>query len=129
MSVLVTAHAVEARLEAALAPLGLSLPKLGVLHHLAVTGAPVPLRALAEHQGCVPSNITQLVDRLEREGLVERRDDPADRRSVRAVLTAAGERAYARGMQALADAQGAIVRAIGPAEAAHLQSILAHLAA
>jgi DNA-binding MarR family transcriptional regulator len=45
---------------------------------------------LAEQQGCAASNITQLVDRLEAEGLVQRIDDPDDRRSVRAQLTEQG---------------------------------------
>lgn len=36
------------------------------------------------------SNVTGLVDRLERRGLVERRDDQGDRRAYRVVLTPAG---------------------------------------
>jgi DNA-binding MarR family transcriptional regulator len=36
---------------------------------------------------CVRSNITQLIDRMQAEGLVRRIPDPQDRRSVRAALT------------------------------------------
>lgn len=38
------------------------------------------------------SNVTGLVDRLEKRGLVIRRDDARDRRAYRVVLTAAGRR-------------------------------------
>jgi len=47
----------------------------------------------------VKSNVTQLVDRLEADGLVERTADPNDRRSRIAVLTAAGRKAFTRGME------------------------------
>ena len=90
-------HAVEARLEAALEPLGLSLAKFGALAQLAAAGEPLPLSTLAERRACVRSNITQLVDRLEAEGLVKRSDDPRDRRSVRAELTDEGRAAMRLG--------------------------------
>src|SRR5437870_8655754 len=123
-SFLETAGAVEAKLEAAVSPVGLSLAKLGVLHPLAEAGQPLPLSQLAERQHCVRSNITQLIDRLEKDGLVRRRADPADRRSVLAELTAAGEQAHAKGMRLLADAQRAIVNGLKASDAASLKSAL-----
>src|SRR5437016_14265861 len=123
-SFLETAEAVEARLEAAVNPLGLSLAKLAVLHFLADAKEPLPLSALAERQHCVRSNITQLVDRLEKDGLVRRRPDPDDRRGVLAALTPAGEQAYAKGMRALVEAQQAIVRALSAGDAKSLKSAL-----
>jgi len=44
----------------------------------------------------VRSNITQLMDRLEKDGLVRRRADRDDRRSVLAELTPAGTQAHAK---------------------------------
>src|SRR5438445_12653130 len=126
-SLLETAEAVESRLEAAVSPLGLSLAKLGVLHPLAEAGAPLPLSDLAARQHCVRSNITQLMDRLEKDGLVRRRADPDDRRSVLAELTPAGTQAHAKGVRALADAQRAIVSALKAGEAASLQNALSAL--
>src|SRR2546423_13417244 len=41
---------------------------------------PKPMRFLAEHLKCEPSNITGLVDRMEARGLVTREPDPEDRR-------------------------------------------------
>jgi len=123
-SLLETAQAVEARLEAAVSPLGLSLAKLGVLHPLAEAREPLPLSALAQRTHCVRSNITQLVDRLEKDGLVRRRPDPDDRRGVLAVLTPAGEQAYAKGMRALVEAQQAIARTLSAGDADSLKSAL-----
>jgi DNA-binding MarR family transcriptional regulator len=62
---------------------------MGVLFRLMRCGD-TPLGDLAEDLGSTPRNITGLVDHLERDGLVERVPDPADRRSVRARLTEAG---------------------------------------
>jgi len=98
-------HAAEARLEAAVEPLGLSLAKLGALSRLVAAGEPLPLGTLAERCACVRSNITQLVDRLEAEGLVARADDPHDRRSIRAELTPEGRRRQAAGLRALEEAE------------------------
>jgi DNA-binding MarR family transcriptional regulator len=126
-SFLETANAVEARLEAAVSPMGLSLAKLGLLHHLAEAKEPLPLSELAQHQNCVRSNITQLVDRLEKEGLVRRRPDPGDRRSVRAALTPAGQQAYQKAKRALAEEQQAIVQSLTSGEAASLTGVLEQL--
>jgi len=98
-------HAVAARLETALEPLGLSLAKMGVLAKLVEAGEPLPLGTLAERLACVRSNITQLVDRLEGEKLVTRVDDPRDRRSILAELTAEGRARHAAGVRAMEEAE------------------------
>jgi DNA-binding MarR family transcriptional regulator len=98
-------HAVGARLETALEPVGLSLAKFGVLSKLVAAGEPLPLSTLAARMSCVRSNITQLVDRLEAEKLVVRADDPEDRRSVRAELTAEGRSRHAAGVRAIEAAE------------------------
>jgi DNA-binding MarR family transcriptional regulator len=59
---------------------------------------PISLSELAEKLTCVRSNVTQLVDRLEADGLVKRTDDPADRRAVRAAVTALGRKRHAAGV-------------------------------
>jgi len=85
MSLLGAAEAVQTRIEASLSPLGLSLAKLNVLGVLVSSSAPLTLGELAQKLACVRSNVTQLIDRLEVDGLVRREADPADRRSIRAV--------------------------------------------
>jgi DNA-binding MarR family transcriptional regulator len=121
-----TAQTVAARLEAVVRPLGLSLAKAGVLMLLA--DRPLSLSELAEHEGCVRSNITQLVDRLERDGLVRRRADPRDQRSTLAALTPLGRRLHARAARALAREQHAILDTLGAADAARLRRALRALA-
>jgi DNA-binding MarR family transcriptional regulator len=85
------------RISEALGRVGLSYAKYEVLKHLRDAEAPVSLGSLAAAQSCARSNITQLVDRLETEGLVRRVDDPADRRGVRAELTPLGHRQVEEG--------------------------------
>ncbi len=70
---------------------GLSESRLRVLmslHHSA--GHQLPLGALADVLGVTPRTMTDIVDLLERDGLVKRTPDPIDRRSVLAVLTDSG---------------------------------------
>ena len=90
------ARTLEARLEMALAPMQLSLAKFGVLRCLVHEQRALPLSAIAHRQKCVRSNMTQLTDRLEADGLVRRVDDPLDRRAVLAEATAAGRLAFAQ---------------------------------
>src|SRR5689334_2848147 len=78
------AHALEAKVEDALERAGLSSPKYTVLSALVASQNPLSLSELAAEASCVRSNMTQLVDRLEGEGLVQRVHCPADRRLVRA---------------------------------------------
>jgi DNA-binding MarR family transcriptional regulator len=91
------AQRVEERLEAALADVGLSCAKFGALNVLVDQGKPISLSELAAKLTCVRSNITQLVDRLEADGLVKRADDPADRRGVCAKVTALGRKRHSAG--------------------------------
>src|SRR5260370_1647529 len=90
-------HRVEARLEEALAGVNLSCAKHAALSVLVTQDQPLSLSALAEKLTCVRSNVTQLVDRLEADGLVKRVDDPADRRAVRAEVTRLGRERHAAG--------------------------------
>lgn len=90
-------NAIERRLETALEGAGLSLAKYSALKHLALADQPLSLSELATRMICVRSNITQLVDRLEADGLVKRVEDPRDRRCVRAALTPLGRERQAAG--------------------------------
>ena len=70
---------------------GLSEGRLHVLW--ALKSAPerqLPLGELADQLEVTPRNVTGLIDHLERDGLVERIDDPADRRLTYARMTMAG---------------------------------------
>ncbi len=55
-----------------------------------VRQGPVRLGDLAEREGVTPTTLSRIVTALEREGFVERRTDPADRRAALLTATAAG---------------------------------------
>jgi DNA-binding MarR family transcriptional regulator len=92
---------IEERLGEALASTELSVAKWAAIEQLAQAGEPLALSQLAERLACVRSNATQLVDRLEAEGLVRRAPAPDDRRSIRAELTSEGYRRYQAGREAV----------------------------
>jgi DNA-binding MarR family transcriptional regulator len=121
------AHAVEARIESSLSPLGLSLAKLNVLGILVESKTPLTLGDLAQKLACVRSNVTQLVDRLESDGLVRREADPADRRSIRAVVTDTGRDREKAGSIALANVQDEISQVLTGFDAGHIERALSAL--
>jgi MarR family transcriptional regulator, organic hydroperoxide resistance regulator len=69
------------------AEFGLSTAEGQALHRL---DAPLPMGAMADAMHCDASYITQITDRLEAAGLVERSTDPTDRRVRQLVLTEDG---------------------------------------
>jgi len=126
-AVLHASSVLESRLEARLSEVGLSLAKLAALHHLTAAGESLPLGQLAERLACVKSNVTQLVDRLEADGLVNRTADPNDRRSRLAVLTPAGRIAYSKGYEIQQRTEQELFGVLSPAESATLHELLAKL--
>ena len=67
--------------------LGLTAAQATALREL--TG-PMTMSELAERMSCEPSNATVVVDRLERQGLLDRRPHPTDRRAKQLILTPDG---------------------------------------
>jgi len=67
---------------------------------------PMSMRAFAEDLSCDPSNVTGLVDRAERLGLVQRVPDPRDRRIRMLTLTPKGRRSRNRVNRELASELG-----------------------
>jgi DNA-binding MarR family transcriptional regulator len=126
-SLLHAADAAQAHVESRLAAVGLSLPKLAALHALSRAGESLPLGQLAEHLSCVKSNITQLVDRLEADGLVSREPDPNDRRSRLAVMTPTGRRAFEEGMRIQQQTEGELFAGLTPDEAQQLAVLIQKL--
>ena len=127
IAVLHASGVLETRVESKLADAGLSIAKLAALHVLVKAGESLPLGQLAERLSCVKSNVTQLVDRLEADGLVSRAADPNDRRSRLAVLTAAGKKAYAKGSDIQAQAEKELFSALSADESKKLHELLEKL--
>ncbi|MEX2616202.1 MAG: MarR family transcriptional regulator [Alphaproteobacteria bacterium] len=68
-------------LDVRLGPLGLSQARGLILHHLASHGDGLKQNALADIVGIRGSTLVRQLDRLEADGLVERHNDPDDRRA------------------------------------------------
>ena len=92
------------RTKIALEPWDLSPSLARALSVLAREGD-LRLSALAEKLRIVPRSATEVVDDLQRLGLVSRRADPDDRRAVLVALTTAGERT-SRAIQEARQAEG-----------------------
>lgn len=122
-----TAGAAEGHVEAKLADAGLSLAKLAALVALREAGESLPLSHLAERLSCVKSNITQLVDRLEADGLVSREADPKDRRARLAAMTAAGREACDIGVRIQQEAERALLSELSDVERQQLALLMAKL--
>ena len=118
---------IEERLEAALEQTGLSLAKLNALRHLVEADSPLALGQLAEKIACVKSNVTQLVDRLENDGLVKRMPDPNDRRSVLAAVTDDGRARYQAGAVALSAAEGQLLEELPASARTVLEEVLGNM--
>lgn len=100
----------------------LSVPQLLALRALD-PDAPQPMNRLACAMTCDTSNVTGLVNRMEKRGLVERRPDPSDRRIRVLALTDEGRRAREAALRRW-DAFPAALDDLDPAELAQLQRTL-----
>jgi DNA-binding MarR family transcriptional regulator len=91
-----------ARIEALLRPHGLTFARFEVLRLLAFSRRGVlPVGKIGERLQVHPASVTNAVQRLEEAGLVERRANPDDGRSVLAALTPAGRSLVERCTQVL----------------------------
>jgi len=103
------------------------MPKFSVLNALVATGEPVSLSELASRLSCVKSNMTQLIDRLEAEGLVRRVPDPRDRRAVRAEITELGRERHQAGEAQIARLDETFAARVLPTDHAAMERMLAAL--
>jgi DNA-binding MarR family transcriptional regulator len=75
---------------AQMAPLGITFSQARVLRMIARSGSPLRVGDIAARLEIAPRSATGMVDTLEEAGLVERRPDPDDRRSVLVALSKKG---------------------------------------
>ena len=99
--------------------LGLTAPQATALREL--TG-PMTMSELAERMGCEPSNATFVIDKLEKQGLLERTPHATDRRAKQLVLTAEGVALRERLIELLV--QDSPLAGLTPAEQGVLQGLL-----
>jgi DNA-binding MarR family transcriptional regulator len=127
LGLLAIADRLRQRWAAHAAAVGLSVSQLQVLLTLK-PGEAIPMRTLAARLDYDPSNLSTLVDRLERRDAVERRPDPADRRVKALVLTEEGVRLRASFWHDLTEDPGPLAPLAEP-ELRTLTSLLGALAA
>ncbi|MFD5552959.1 MarR family winged helix-turn-helix transcriptional regulator [Streptomyces sp. NPDC127068] len=99
--------------------LGLTGAQATALREMA---GPMTMRELAERMSCEPSNATFVIDKLEKQGLVERRAHPTDRRAKCLVLTPAGSAARERLLELLV--QNSPLAGLDPEQQKSLRSLL-----
>jgi DNA-binding MarR family transcriptional regulator len=85
------------------------------------------LAALSRRMLVTAGNLTGLVDRAERDGVVQRRADPRDRRLSRVFLTAKGRALITEVLPLHATHVGELVAALDPAERRELRRLLGKL--
>ncbi|KQO63826.1 MarR family winged helix-turn-helix transcriptional regulator [Curtobacterium sp. Leaf261] len=87
------ARIIERRWDERLRDIGLTHAAVVVLHHLATDGPANP-DALAKQVRVQPQTMSRTLDRMERDGFVERRQDADDRRRRVVTITGTGRSAW-----------------------------------
>ena len=99
-------------------PIGLTVQMCGVMNLLGE--GPVSQQELGEQLGIDRTTVVELIDDLEKKGVVERRRNPADRRSYALHLTARGRIVQKRATKAL---DAAVDEFFGPLTSAERKAL------
>ena len=102
---------------------GLSRTQISVLVTLRDEG-PTRISSLAVRERVTQPSMTTLINRLERQGLLERRADPADGRAVPVSITEAGREALAAAVAEMEATLTAQIGALPDADRRALEAIL-----
>lgn len=118
-------HRIGRHLGSALAAVGVDQGEAHVLS--ALVGGPMSIGALAEAVGVKRSTLTNILDRLERRGLVRREINPRDRRSFVVRPTRGGERAARKVAAAFSAVDTKLARTTTAQERQGFDAVLARL--
>jgi len=108
-----------------LAPMGLNVRLCGVLNLLAK--GPISQQELGEQLGIDRTTIVELIDELERQGVVVRRRNAADRRSYALSLTPKGRTVQKKASRAFDEAADEFFEALKPSERHLLSDMMRRL--
>ena len=122
----IAARTGQERAKARLTPLGLSVQTCGVLNLLADEG-PLSQQAIGEMLGIDRTTMVDLVDELERAGIVRRERNPHDRRSYAVTLTPQGKVKQKRAARAFDAAVDDFFAPLSPAEREQFAGMLRRL--
>ncbi len=110
-----------------LSAIDLSPPHAGILRFVSAAGG-ISQQALAGYLRILPSRLVALIDQLEERGMVERRADPADRRSYALHLTDKGRDTMKAIGRVARDHQDALLASLNAEERDRLASLLLRVA-
>jgi DNA-binding MarR family transcriptional regulator len=105
---------------------GLTLSQYELLRPLTGSGG-MPSGKLAEIAGIAAASATQMLDRLEQAGVIERSHSPGDRRIVTITLTAEGRRKLRRKHRRIADQRRRFFDSFPPEERRQTERLLRSL--
>lgn len=105
---------------------GLSMPQFGILMHLYYSNN-CGISHLGEHMDISAPAASQLVDRLVQHGLVERTEDPNDRRAKQLTLTPKGRELIETGLTARTRWVDELVRSLKPEDYDQVAATLSKL--
>jgi DNA-binding MarR family transcriptional regulator len=114
---------VRERFDSALDPLGIEARHFGALATI-VAEAPCTQQRVADRLGVTGPVVVQVVDDLERRGLVARERNPADRRSYALQPTTKGRATLRRTRTAIEEVAATIAEPLGPDGDAELRGLL-----
>jgi DNA-binding MarR family transcriptional regulator len=114
--------------ERALAAVGVTEVQFNVLMELAANDGRLPHCRLAERLIKSPANVTAVIDRMERDGLVRRVRGERDRRTVLAEITEAGWAALDAAAPAIFETEREILSDLSPADRSELADLLGRVA-
>jgi DNA-binding MarR family transcriptional regulator len=118
-----TGYAIARRFRELLAPLGLEPREFALLRGVA-TAQGVTQQAVAERMGVAPSRMVGLLDSLEARGLVERRQNPDDRRARALFLTDDGRELLGRAFAVAVEHEQQLTSELDEAEREQLLELL-----
>lgn len=105
---------------------GLSTTQLNTLMRLYYQGA-CPISDIGDHLGITNAATSQMAQRLVEHGLLERSEDPSDRRVKQLTLTAEGRALINRGIEARRRWLEDLTLALPPEQQAHILTALVDL--
>jgi DNA-binding MarR family transcriptional regulator len=105
---------------------GLSMPQFGILMHLYYSNN-CGISHLGEHMDISAPAASQLVDRLVQHGLVERTEDPNDRRAKQLTLTPKGRELIETGLTARTRWVDELVKSLKPEDYDQVAATLSKL--
>jgi DNA-binding MarR family transcriptional regulator len=123
-----TGYAIAARFREALAPFGLEPREFALLRSVAASEGDSQ-QAIGERMSIAPSRMVAFVDSLERRGLLERRQNPADRRARALFLTDEGRELLGGAFRAAGEYERALSQDLTGAEREQLLELLARVGA